>query len=119
MTLAHWSRGPAHAVVHLVALAALCGACTQPVQAEPICALPEVMRALDIELQRHGIYGTMDDRSVGEITGPEGGTTSCAIRVVVRGYDTNTYGNRPIDRIEVRNYSVIHLRNGLMVRLDR
>ena len=101
----------------LLVLAALSVAL--PAWAEPLCALPEVLRALDTELQRHGIYGVLDDRSVGELTGPEGGTTSCAIRVAVRGYNTNTYGNRPIDRIEVRNYSVSHLRNGLMVRLDR
>ena len=101
----------------LLVLAALSVAV--PARAEPLCALPEVLRALDTELQRHGIYGTLDDRSVGELTGPEGGTTSCAIRVVVRGYDTNTYGDRPIDRIEVRTYIVSHLRNGLMVRLDR
>jgi hypothetical protein len=39
--------------------------------------------------------------------------------VVVRGYDTSTYGDRPIDRVEVRSYSVTHLRNGLLVRLER
>ena len=87
--------------------------------AEPVCALPEVLRALDTELQRHGTFGTLDARRVGERTEPEGSSTYCAIPVVVRTYDTNIYGDRPIDRAEVQTYSVEHLRNGLMVRLDR
>ena len=101
-----------------VLCALLCGACAAPAPAA-VCALPEVLRALDTELQRHGTYGRLDALSVGELTAPEGGSASCAIRVVVRGYDTAAYGDQPIDRVEVRRYSVVHLRNGLLVRLLR
>lgn len=111
-------RVAAVSVLWPVLWAALCGACA-PVRPDGVCALPEVQRALDTELQRHGTYGTLDARSFGELTGPEGGSTSCSVRLVVRGYDTNTYGDRPIDRVEVRSYSVTHLRNGLLVRLVR
>ncbi len=97
--------------------AAQCGACTMSVPS--VCALPEVLRGLDTELQRHGTYGTPEVGSIAELTGPDGGSASCAVRVAMRGYDTAVYGNRPVAWIEVRNYSVIRLRNGLMVRLDR
>ena len=90
---------------------------TVPARAQLTCALPEVLRALDAELQRHGSYGVLDARSVGERTGPGAASASCSIRLVVRGYDTNTYGALPLEHVEIRGYEVIRLRNGLMVQL--
>ena len=103
-------------------LLTLCGAFAMPAwpgpaRAEQVCALPEVLTAVDTELRRRGIGGTLDTRSVGEVTGPDAASASCSVRLVQRFYDTNVAGLRPVDRVEVRGYRVTQLRNGLLVSL--
>jgi hypothetical protein len=73
--------------------AALCGACA-PVRPDGVCALPEVQRALDTELRHHGIYGTPDTRSFGELTGPEGGSTPGFNRLSQRLCDPTAAGRQ-------------------------
>ena len=104
---------------HMLLLAFLCAACSPLPPADLVCARPEVLRALDTELHGQGIYGKLDTRSVGEVTGVGASAASCSIRISVRGYDTNAYGLQPVEHWEVRGYEVLQLRAGLMVRLLR
>ena len=90
-----------------------------PARAEQICALPEVLRAVESELERRGIYGEIETSAVGEVTGPNAAVASCSVKVLTRTFDTNRYGLAPQYRMDVRGYTVRRLRNGLMVELQR
>ena len=101
-----------------VCIAVLCAAWPGRVKAAELCALPEVLRALATELQRHGVYGTLDARSVVEVIGQGAARAACSVTVTLRGADTLKFGDRPTIWFEARRYHVTHLRNGLMVGLD-
>ena len=109
------SHATAHAVAVFAALAAL--ALPAAGRAEQICALPEVLQTVKSELERRGIYGELETSAVGEVTGPNGAFASCSVKVLTRTLDTNRYGLAPQYRMDVRTYTVRHLRNGLMVEL--
>ena len=103
----------------IAAFAAVALAVPATGRAEHICALPEVLQAVQSELERRGIYGELDASAVGEVTGPNAAAAACSVKVLTRTLDTNRYGLAPQYRMDVRRYTVRRLRNGLMVELQQ
>jgi hypothetical protein len=76
-----------------------------PVMA-PVCALPEVLDVVAAKLQEQGVHGEIDGTSVGERSEPGAPTALCSIKVLLRYYDTDRFGEGTQYRMVVRSYRV-------------
>ena len=83
---------------------------------ERVCALPEVLRTVTLELHRRGIDGDIDVRNPGQrsLDGPR---TACSVWLRRRFYDTSLYGGVPQYRVDVQTFEVRRHEHSLSVEL--
>lgn len=95
-----------------------------PATAQPVggpgrvCALPEVIRAVVLELGRRGIAGSVDARNPGEVTDADGAGARCAVWLVQPAWNTNLPdGQTPRHSVAVQAFQVRRLPHSLAVDL--
>ena len=112
-----WTRSTWAAAALMIGLAPG-GAAGQPVsRPERVCALPEVIRAVVLELQRRGVAGEIDARNPGEVTDADGSGARCSVWLVQPSYNTNEPGAQPRYHVVAQMFAVRRLPHSLAVDL--
>lgn len=97
--------------------AASCAQTVPVSRAERVCALPEVVRGVVLELQNRGVAGEVDARNPGEVTSPDGSGARCSVWLIRPAYNTNLPGSQPRYDVVVQMYQVRRLPHSLAVDL--
>ncbi len=86
-------------------------------EASPICSRPAVLAEIREALREAGRPIVFDPVPVAELSDTSGRLVTCAAQVHVTGYDSERYGQVPLQVPFVVRYALELRRNGIFLRL--
>ncbi|HTB45787.1 MAG TPA: hypothetical protein VK741_19350 [Acetobacteraceae bacterium] len=86
---------------------------------ESVCRVPTVVDVMAQELQARWYYAHIDPAFIQEQPTADGRLMRCGVCVQIDMYAMAQFGDRPVARCELHQFSVQTVRNGFVVRYLR